>query len=92
MPSATAVNGVLAGSSVLHTPPPAIMAVWAQHCAAARYYNGWILRWPRFIYGAWHTWTVAAPAYFIVWATDSMPKLMATVAVLALTVWLLAGR
>jgi hypothetical protein len=89
LPSGTAVTAVLSGASLIHSPPPALMAVWAQHCAAARYYHTPVLRWFRYAYGAWHTWVEVPLWYFLAWSGDSPPKRAMSVAVVVATLWLL---
>jgi hypothetical protein len=77
------------GTNLLAEPPPALLTVWAKHAASARYYDGWLFRWPRFAYGAAHTWVVCPVLRFIEWALDSPPKALAVAGVIVLTLWLL---
>lgn len=80
--------GLLTGVSPLVSPSPALLTIWARHTAAARHYRHWWARWPTWGYGLVHTWLFATPAYFVIWASDSRPKLLVTVAVLVTTLWL----
>jgi hypothetical protein len=80
---------LLSGASVIDSAPPALLVIWSRHSAAARFYKHWWARWPGFAYGFLHTFVLAAPAYFLVWATDSRPKLVATAVVIIATLWLL---
>ena len=82
------VAGLLTGVSPLISPSPSLLTVWARHTAAARHYRHWWARWPTWWYGLVHTWLLATPAYFVIWASDSRPKLLVTVAVLVTTLWL----
>lgn len=87
LPSGTAVAGVLSGASIIDRPPPAIMTIWAKHAASARFYDSealivtWLLRWPRFAFGAWHAFVEVPILYFLAWSGDSIPKRLAVVAV-----------
>jgi hypothetical protein len=80
---------LFAGASVIASSPPSLELIWARHMASARFYKRWWARWPAWAYGAAHTWLLAAPAYLLVWVTDSRPKLIATALVIITSLWLL---
>lgn len=81
-----AISGLLAGGSVVHSRPLSIMGLWAQHCAAAGYYRRWWARWPRYAYGAWHSFVEAPLAYLWIWSGDSLAKRLGFVTVIAAVV------
>jgi hypothetical protein len=89
VPPWAAVAGVMQGASVIGSPPPAILTVWSRHVVSAKFYKHRLVRWPRIAFGAAHTWLIVAPAYFLAWATDSPPRLIAVLAVTLTTLALL---
>jgi hypothetical protein len=81
LPSVT-MPSLLAGTSALALQPPALLSIWAKHAASAKFYQSRWIRWPRWFYGAVHTWLIAAPLYLLIWVADSAPKLLAAVVTL----------
>ena len=76
------LQSAFAGASLLDATPPALILIWERHCTAAKAWNTWMLRWPRYAWGAVHTCLIAPVGYFIIWATDSIPKAIGTLIVL----------
>lgn len=92
VPSGAQVSAIMSGASLIDNPPPAIMTVWAAHCAAARFHEGWAWRGPRYAYGAVHAFGIVAVLYFAAWATDSIPKAAFTAGVFWALAWLAPFR
>lgn len=88
--AAQAVGRLRSGGSLVHAAPPSLAEIWAYHAASARYYNGWIGRWPRWCWGALHI-VLVTVLYLLAWATDSFPKFCAAVIVVGGSYYLL-GR
>jgi hypothetical protein len=86
-PRTRMVAGVLTGTDPLAKGPPAVFAVWAQHKAAAEFYESPLVRYPRYLYGAVHAWVVVPLLYLLAWFTDSPPKVIGTAAVVLSSLW-----
>jgi hypothetical protein len=71
---------VLAGDSLLYARPVSLADMWAGHQQAAGHYNGWLMRWPRYAWGAFHT-ALTAVLYALVWVAESPPRLGVAVGV-----------
>ena len=83
------IQSAFAGASLLDATPPALLLIWERHCTAAKAWDTWLLRYPRFAWGAVHATMVAPLLYFLVWATDSGPKAFAALLVIVTTLlWL----
>ena len=83
------IQSAFAGASLLDATPPALLLIWARHMTAAKAWDTWLPRWPRFAWGAVHAAIIAPVLYFLVWATDSGPKALAALVVIITTLlWL----
>ena len=71
MPSARAVSGVFAGSSLVATASPAVLTVWSGHRQAADYYRRWFIKYPRLAYGAGHAFVEVPFLYLWAWSGRS---------------------
>ena len=78
------IQSAFTGASLLDATPPALTLIWERHKTAARPW-GRVLGSLRYLWGAVHTAIVAPALYFLVWATDSFPKLAVTIAALVTT-------
>jgi hypothetical protein len=87
--SMPAMPSLFSGASALAAQPPSLLAVWDLHARSAKFYDSKILKGLRYTYGAWHTWTVAAPGYLLIWVAASFPRLLATAVVLVAALLLL---
>ena len=79
-----AAGAVFAGDSLLHRQPPSLAQSWERHTASARHFNAWLLRGPRWAWGAL-TAPLRGAAYVALWVIDSPPLL----AITALTLFLI---
>ena len=71
MPSARAVSGVLAGSSLMAAAAPAVLTVWTDHRQAAAYWRRWYARYPRLAWGAGHAFIEVPVLYLWAWSGHS---------------------
>jgi hypothetical protein len=88
MPSARLLSGVLQGGSLLATAAPAILAIWASHVVAARYFRHWYGRYPRLAYGFVNAFIEAPIAYLWVWSGHSPVLRLTILAVLLIMIHL----
>jgi len=77
------IQTALGGASLLDATPPALLLIWERHCTAAKAWDHKLLRGPRYAWGAVHVTMIAPVFYFIVWATDSIPKAFGTLLTIA---------
>ena len=89
MPSARAVNGVLAGSSLMASAQPAVLTVWAGHRQAAEFYRFWYAKYPRLAYGAAHAFIEVPFLYLWAWSGHSPVLRVAVVATILIILRLL---
>src|SRR5262249_23218017 len=80
------VGTLLAGDSLLHRQPPSVAQTWARHLASARHCNTWMLRWPRYGWGAAHT-VLYSVISLVGWVTSSLPLLLVTTGALWIAHW-----
>jgi len=85
---AAVASGVFTGASAWTTQPPSLAQIWAHHVESARFYSGWVFRYPRYGFGVLQM-PFAALAYLVVLATDSLWKIIGLALVVALVLWLL---